>query len=48
MYEIPLIFYGEQEAEYGTSLEKSSSSKVSETLFNGERIFELITRWSQS
>ena len=37
MYEIPLIFYGEQEAEYGTSLQKSSSAKVSETLFSTEK-----------
>ncbi len=34
MYQIPLIFYGESEVEYGNPIAQASTSKVNESLFS--------------
>jgi len=36
MYQIPLIFYGESEVEYGNPIEESTNAKVNEKLFSTE------------
>ena len=34
MYKVPLIFYGESEAEYGNPIDEASTAKVNEKLFS--------------
>ena len=36
MYKIPLIFYGESEAEYGNPIDEASTAKVNEKLFSND------------